>query len=58
MCHKESLCKGMLAGVVVGMIGGVAACYWCHTHKRLLRRQVNVNARKDGHLIESVNELF
>ena len=58
MCNKASVCKGMLAGVVVGMVGGALVCHWCPTHKRVLRRQVNMTARKVGHLIENVNDLF
>ena len=58
MCHKSSVCKGMLVGLVAGMVGGAVACHWCHTHKRCIRRQVNSTARKVGHLIENVNDLF
>ncbi len=58
MCDKASVCKGMAVGMVLGMIGGVMACHWCHNHKRLLHRHVNLTARKVGHLIENVNDLF
>ena len=51
MCNKASVCKGMAVGVMLGMVGGALACHWCHSHKRLLRRQVNLTARKVWHLI-------
>lgn len=58
MCNKASVCKGVAVGMMLGMVGGALACHWCHSHKRLLRRQVNLTARKVGHLIENVNDLF
>ena len=58
MCNKASVCKGVAVGMMLGMVGGALACHWCHGHKRLLRRQVNLTARKVGHLIENVNDLF
>ena len=52
MCHKSHVCTGMLLGVAVGMIGGALACHWCHQNKRVIRRRVNMTARKVGNLID------
>ncbi len=58
MSTKMNYCKGMLLGVAAGMVGGALACHWCHRHKRIIRRQVNLTARKVGHLIENVNDML
>ena len=58
MCHKSHVCTGMLLGGAVGMIGGALACHWCHQNKRVIRRRVNMTARKVGNLIENVNDML